>query len=304
MRRRKIIYIFLVFAFILAFIFGAIIFYFQNNSGLKIVFLDVGQGDAILLTEGQNQVLIDGGPNRQKILEELGKYIPFWDRQIEIVIATHPDADHIGGLVGVLGAYQVKTAIKTNAQNDTDVFGAFQKGLEVKKPARNVFGIADAGGAEIIEAKKGVSVKFPSGAELNIVYPFAGVNSEKTSNSDTNAESVVAKLNFGENSFLFTGDLPSEKELEFIKGSEKIKANILKVAHHGSKYATTSEFLDIVKPEDAIISVGKNNKYGHPTQEVLDRLKNIGAKIFRTDEMGDIVYECKVQSSKCKVIFD
>jgi competence protein ComEC len=291
MRRHKLIYIFLAFAFVLAFLFGAIIFHFKNDSGLKVIFLDVGQGDAILLTEGQNQVLIDGGPNRQKILEELGKYIPFWDRQIETVIATHPDADHIGGLVGVLGAYQVKTAIKTNAENDTDVFGAFQKGLETEK-------------AEIIEAKKGVSVKFPSGAELNIIYPFGSVNSEKASDSDTNAESVVAKLNFGENSFLFTGDLPSEKEPELIKNSPDLKSNVLKVAHHGSKYATTPEFLDAVKPEDAIISVGKNNKYGHPTQEVLIRLKNIGAKIFRTDEMGDIVYECKVQSSKCKVAFE
>jgi competence protein ComEC len=273
MRNRKIIYSFLFFVFILALVFGAIIFHFKNDSRLKVIFLDVGQGDAILLTEGQNQVLIDGGANRQKILEELGKYIPFWDRQVETVIATHPDADHIGGLVGVMGAYQVKTAIKTNAQNDTDVFGAFQKGLENEK-------------AEIIEAKKGVSVKFPSSAELNIIYPFESVNSEKMNDSDTNAESVVAELNFGENSFLFTGDLPSEKEQELIKNNPDLKSNVLKVAHHGSKYATTSEFLDVVKPEDAIISVGKNNKYGHPTQEVLDRLKNIGAKIFRTDETG------------------
>ncbi|PIR73863.1 MAG: hypothetical protein COU40_00190 [Candidatus Moranbacteria bacterium CG10_big_fil_rev_8_21_14_0_10_35_21] len=297
---RKIIYTGLVFLLVLALLVGGIIFFYQKNQALEVIILDVGQGDAILISEGSNQILIDGGTSGKKLLEKLGEYIPFWDRQIEGIITTHPDQDHIGGLIDAFQTYKIKTIFKTEARSSSLVFSALEKAIEKEKPARNAFGKAEAGGMEIVEAKKGVKIKFPSGAEIDIQYPFASLN--KLNEKDSNAGSVVAKLIFGENSFLFTGDLPSTQEAELIKNKVALKANILKVGHHGSKYSTSQEFLNEVKPEEAIISVGKNNRYGHPTPEVLERLKNIGAQIFRTDETGDIKYECSKPEARCVIV--
>jgi len=297
---RKIIYTGLVFLLVLALLVGGIIFFYQKNQALEVIILDVGQGDAILISEGSNQILIDGGTSGKKLLEKLGEYIPFWDRQIEGIITTHPDQDHIGGLIDAFQTYKIKTIFKTEARSSSLVFSALEKAIEKEKPARNAFGKAEAGGMEIVEAKKGVKIKFPSGAEIDIQYPFASLN--KLNEKNSNAGSVVAKLIFGENSFLFTGDLPSTQEAELIKNKVALKANILKVGHHGSKYSTSQEFLNEVKPEEAIISVGKNNRYGHPTPEVLERLKNIGAQIFRTDETGDIKYECSKPEARCVIV--
>ena len=288
MFHRKIVYSLILFLSVLAAVLGSIVYYSQNSKDLKVIFLDVGQGDAILIEQGNNQLLIDGGRNGKLLLEKLGKYIPFWDRQIETIVATHPDADHIGGLVDALKTYNVKEIIKTKAESDSQTYKALEEAINKAKAGK-------------IEAIKGLSLRFNESAVAEIVYPDYVITAQ--SSADSNEGSVVVELDFSGEKFLFTGDLPLEQEDELNTG----KINILKVSHHGSKYATLDKFLDISKPEEAVISVGKNNTYGHPAPEVIERLIRHGIKVWRTDEMGDIIYECNpamaVQSEKCKVEF-
>jgi competence protein ComEC len=281
MRNRKIIYIVLFCLFALALILAGIIFV-QKSQELKIVFLDVGQGDAILIEQGSKQILIDGGPSGQTLLNKLGKHVPFWDRNIEMVIVTHPDADHITGLVDVMQNYKVGIIVETLAVSDSQIF----KKLEETIREKNI---------EKIEAQRGEKIILNEMASMDILSP----GSEAPINSnDTNASSIVAKLSFADNSFLFTGDLSSEREADLAN----IKADVLKVAHHGSKYSTGEEFLKAVSPEDAVISVGKNNRYGHPAPEALERLKSKNIRILRTDEMGDIEYNCANLAAKCVLV--
>lgn len=268
---------------ILGIILSAIIF-FSKNSPLQIIFLDVGQGDAILISQGSQQLLIDGGKDGKLLLEKLGKYIPFWDRDIEAVIETHPDQDHIGGLVGVLGAYNIGSVLETKMQSDSQTFKKLEDEIVVNK-------------IEKVEAKKDVKIKFTNGATVEVLYPFETV--ADINGKDTNMYSVVVRLIIGGNKFLLTGDLPTTEENKLLENNVDIKADFLKVAHHGSKYATSNSFLEAVKPNDAIISVGKNNSYGHPNQEVLQRLISHRINILRTDESGDIVYECANSNDGC-----
>jgi competence protein ComEC len=286
MQRRKLVYGILATLLALSLLIGIIVYFSNRNNIAKIIFLDVGQGDAILISKGSQQVLIDGGKDGKIILEKLGRHIPFWDRNIEVIIATHPDQDHIGGLVDVLGAYNVKTLLKTNAGSDSQTYQAFKSAFENE-------------GLDLIEAKSGLNISFPSGESLEIIYPTSSLAESDTGGNDS---SVVAKFITGKDTFLFTGDIPQSVEEQILSGG--IDADFLKVAHHGSKYSTGDKFLEAVSPAEAVISVGKKNSYGHPSPETLVRLQKGGAKIYRTDEMGDIVYECKVQEEKCSVEFD
>ncbi len=240
---------------------------------LRIIFLDVGQGDAILITEGDTQVLIDGGAESRQLLGQLGRFIPFWDHQIETVIATHPDADHIGGLASVIRRYRVRYFFSNGAESESSALADLRRSLEQS--------------SETEQAVLGTGSRFifPGGAELSVLFP---VNGSAAALDETNEASIVARLKYGQTSFLFTGDLPHEETvLPDIEPTQ-----VLKVAHHGSKYSTSDAWLDRVKPESAVISVGKN-RYGHPSDEVLHRLRTAGAEVFRTDEIGNIVYSCR-----------
>jgi len=285
---RKLARIGLVFFWTIGLILGGIIFYsWQNRNDLEIIFLDVGQGDAILITQGNRQTLIDGGRNGKLLLNKLGKYIPFWDREIEAVIVTHPDQDHIAGLIDVFKNYQVGAVIRTGARSEAETFRVFEEKINQEK-------------AENVGALKNVFLQFPQGPEIKILYPFSLADDSDKNNS--NAGSVAVKLAWGKNSFIFTGDLPGENEIKLVNENFDLKTDVLKIAHHGSKYSTTEEFLNAVQPEDAIISVGKNNTYGHPGKEVIDRLLARGTRILRTDEMGDLRYECKTADEKCALM--
>lgn len=281
--KRKFIYGCLVALVLLVLIFAVIIFVNQDSE-LKVVFLNIGQGDSILISQGSQQLLIDGGKDGKLLLEKLGKFVPFWDRRIETIVVTHPDQDHIGGLVGVLQAYAVGAVLETKMQSESQTFKRLEEEIVAK-------------GSQKIEAKKGVKIEFGNGATAEILYPFESV--VDINGKDTNQNSVVVKLTVGENKFLFTGDLPSEQENELLAKQIDVQSQILKVAHHGSKYATSNEFLEKVDPVDAIISVGKNNSYGHPNQEVLQRLLSRRVNILRTDEGYDIEYDCE---GKCKML--
>lgn len=281
MSKQKIIYSSILFLFTLNIILLGIIFCSRNQK-LKVIFLDVGQGDAILIEQGSNQILIDGGPDGQILLEKLGKYIPFWDRNIEVIIATHPDQDHIDGLTGVMKNYKIGKVIDNGMESESQVYENYLNIINEKNISR-------------LEGKKGMNIKLTE-ANLEIFYP---ADTPEKNSKDTNAGSITGKLTYGQNSFLLTGDFPTIKDAEIFSFGANLSAKVLKIAHHGSKYATSEEFLEKVNPEEAIISVGKNNRYGHPAPEILERLKEKGVKILRTDEVGDIEYDCENINSVC-----
>ncbi|KKP80247.1 MAG: hypothetical protein A2271_02975 [Candidatus Moranbacteria bacterium RIFOXYA12_FULL_35_19] len=276
---KKYSYFILLFLLAISLILASIICNSQSRK-LRVVFFDVGQGDAIMLSQGQNQILIDGGPSGKIELEKLGRHIPFWDRKIEIVIATHPDQDHIGGLIDVMKNYRIGKIIDNSAESDSQVYKNY---LEIIKN-KNI---------ERLKGKAGINIKIKD-ADLEILYPNAVLENPPAGGSkNTNTDSLVAKLVYGESSFLFMGDLPIEKDSDLINKNPNLKTQVLKVSHHGSKNATSEEFLDKIIPADAIISVGKNNRYGHPAGELLERLKARKINILRTDEKGDIEYICE-----------
>ncbi|HAT73832.1 MAG: Beta-lactamase domain protein [Candidatus Moranbacteria bacterium GW2011_GWF2_36_839] len=278
MFHKKHIYFSLIFLLIISLILAGVIWHSQNQK-LKIIFFNVGQGDAIMISQGQNQILIDGGPSGQKEMEKLGKYIPFWDRKIEIVIATHPDQDHIGGLIDVMKNYKIGKVIDNSAESDSQVYKNYLEIIENKNIER-------------LKGKEGMNIKIKD-ANLEIIYPGLILDPPAGGPKDTNSDSIVAKLIYGQNSFLFTGDFPLEKESALLIDKFDLISKVLKVSHHGSKNATSQEFLSKVSPFDAIISVGKNNSYGHPAGELLERLRAKKINILRTDEKGDIEYICK-----------
>ena len=258
---------------------------FVETRPLQVVFLDVGQGDSILIQKGTQQILIDGGPNGKTELAELGKYLPYFDREIELVIATHPDRDHIAGLVDVAKNYKIDKVIATGAEKDTAVFKEWKDIREYNR-------------IETLEALRGDEVDF-GGTKMRIIFPEGPVDPAA---GDANNQSVVARIDYGDNSFLFTGDIESPAEKEILAGGENVDVDFLKIAHHGSKYSSSAEFLDATSPGTAIISVGANNSYGHPAGETLEKLNSKNINILRTDEMGDINFECKVKSEKCRVV--
>jgi competence protein ComEC len=252
---------------------------------LQVVFLDVGQGDSILIQKGTKQILIDGGPSGKTEMAELGKYLPYFDREIDVIVATHPDRDHIGGLVDIARNYSIGMVLATGAEKDTSTFQAWQDVLNFKEIQK-------------LEAIAGDEIEL-DGARFKIIFPGSPVD---PSAGDANNDSVVARLDYGQNSFLFTGDIENQAEREILANEEKVDVDVLKIAHHGSKNSSSDEFLDATSPDEAVISVGANNTYGHPADETLQRLEERDINVYRTDREGDIVYECKNESSRCKVI--
>ncbi len=241
-----------------------------NDNQLKVFFFDIGQGDAILFKKGTSEVLIDGGPSK-KILEKLGDTLPFFDKKIEVIVLTHPDADHLRGLIYVLRNFKVENVITSGAKKDTQLFGLWRE--ELKKE-----------NAKIYEARAGDRIEY-NGLVVNILSPdnFLIQNTKRINNS-----SIVAKIFYGKNSFLMTGDIEKGVEKSLVENGFNLEADILKVAHHGSKTSSAQSFIDAVQPKYAIISVGKDNKVGHPSSQVLEKL--MAFKILRTDKDGDIVF--------------
>jgi len=244
---------------------------------LKVYFLDVGQGDAIFVeTPTRKQLLIDGGRNK-KVVSELGKIMPFGDRSIDVVIATHPDADHIGGLPEVVSRYDVGLLLESGVESDNKIDDELDKRVEER-------------GVEKLLAKRGMTINFGDGVRLRILFPDRDVSSW-----ETNEASIVARLDYGESSFLFTGDSPTKIENTMIYHSEESKelldVDVLKVGHHGSRTSTSLSYAQAVSPEYAVISAGKGNRYGHPHKEVLNILEKVDAKTISTAESGTIKFE-------------
>jgi len=245
---------------------------------LHVSFLDVGQGDAILVQTptGQN-ILIDGGPGTRDVTLELGRKLPYWQRTLDAVILTQPQSDHLTGLLGVLERYNVKEVIDTEGRSSSAVFRQWQ-------------GIIAVRGIPHQTASAGQRIDFGRGVVLDILHPPPGPPDGVR--GDVNNNSLVARLGWGKVSFLFTGDIGSEAEAELTRLGTNLETTVLKVSHHGSRTSTTSRFLALVAPKAAVISAGRDNQFGHPNPEVVDRLvQHLGPEnVYLTADRGTIEF--------------
>ncbi len=278
--RRRTFNIFLFFSLVLLCLAGSfVLLNYIDSHGLGFkrhtldaYFLDVGQGDATMFyTENREVVLVDGGPDLS-VLYQLGKSLPFYEKTIDLLVLTHPDSDHLNGLISVLDRYQVKKILYTGVTDNLDAYDIFKKAIQLE-------------GAEIIIAEAGEKFNFGQ-LKVMVLYPENSIQNNYY--KDTNESSLVLRLSYGQIDFLLTGDLPKEKELELILTSELLASEVMKAGHHGSKTSSAPEFLQIVHPLYGIFSVGDNNSYGHPHFRVLQNFISLGAQILRTDELGTI----------------
>ena len=246
------------------------------DNKLHISFLDVGQGDAILIQRGTQQVLIDGGPSPQAVTLELGNRLPFWDRTIELVIMTHLHADHLTGLVEVLDKYRVEQVLYPAVDYDAPIYHQWLRLLEEK----DINGVSAQAGQRIDLGGVIIEVLNPQ------KVPLQGTESDIDNNG------IVLRLVIDEVSFLLMSDMMWQGELELISQRAIPESTVLKVGHHGSETSTTAGFLAVTSPRLAVISVGANNDFGHPDPDILARLgEELGSEnIYRTDLMGTIEF--------------
>lgn len=240
---------------------------------LTVAFLNIGQGDSIYIeAPNGNQLLVDGG-NGKQILSELGAVMPFADRSIDVVVGTHPDADHVGGLIPVLSRYTVSAILEPGSSADTATYRALEKEISDKQIPR-------------IIVHRGMIVDLGGGVTFTILSP-----DQDTTHMETNESSIVGQLRYGSTTVLLTGDAPQsvERHLVSIDGAH-LESTILKAGHHGSRTSSGDIFVQTVHPQIAVISAGKNNRYGHPHAEVLATFKKYDIPVVRTDEEGRIVF--------------
>jgi competence protein ComEC len=239
---------------------------------LHYIQCNVGQGDAILITRGFTQVLIDSGKDNQ-VLNCLDKYIPFWDRDITVMVGTHSDTDHIGGFKAVIDKYQSQIFINNDAGGDNN----WQK-ISQQLKAKNI----------PIKSVYNLDKLKVNGLDLDFLWPKSRTLLVSKTNAD-NQSSIVLQLHYQDFQALLTADVPQliEEELLSLYG-QNLKSTVLKVGHHGSKESTSADFLTEVKPKIATIGVGKNS-YGHPSSQVLEILKQNHIPVYRSDQNGDIV---------------
>jgi competence protein ComEC len=281
-------------------VFGGVVWWQWPDHYTRVIFCDVGQGDAILITHGFFQLLVDAGPN-SSVLECLDKNMPFWDRKIEWIALTHGHADHSAGLAFVLERYQYDLFLTNGSSYQTEALDEVY-GLAMKQVAEGSrWVIAQAGQTGRVHDAFTVIVLAP---EEKLMLPdlpsevTEAILSDVTRGKwaapqaqrmDENDLSIVLLVEIGEVRVLLTGDLESPGEQALMKKSLTQRVNILKVGHHGSKTSSTPKFVGEIEPELAVASVGKNNRYKHPAPEVIATLESVGARVWRTDEQGTLV---------------
>jgi len=277
MEKKKIkILIKLVGVFIILNIVLIVFFTLIQEKKLKVVFLDVGQGDAFLVqTPSGKNILIDGGPDRS-IVYKLSKYISSNKKKIDLMILSHPDIDHLTGLIEVLERCQVKTIIYNGVKDNHPYFYEWLRQVKDKNVP-----VLVVNGKQTIEIEDDVYLDF--------FWPDQECQGQDF--DDDNFYSLVFNLRFKNIKVLFTGDITNKVEEELIASQASLDSDILKVSHHGSKSATSLGFLDIVTPDYAIISVGQDNPFGLPSYRTIFNLKTKGIKVLRTDRIGDIILE-------------
>lgn len=252
--------------------------------GLKVYLFDVGQGDAAMIeTQQGKRILVDGGP-QGNLAPKLGEYLPLETRAIDIVILTHPHMDHMAGFLEVLERYEVGEAWYTGVPHTTYAFEEWLRLIKEKKVRMRQ-----------IDHRETITL---DELTFKVLYPdhdlsaLEGVPHEKGGEPDNlNNTSIVFRLEYGQTSFLFTGDAEEPVEKQLLKDGALARADVLKVSHHGSSSGSHWEFLEAVAPKFALIGVGKGNSFGHPHRRLLRRLERAGAAIYRTDIHGDILVE-------------
>jgi competence protein ComEC len=245
----------------------------SNCDCLVVQFFDVGQGDAVLIqTPDGVEMLVDGGRDAT-VLRELSKGRSFFDRTIDVMVATHPDADHINGLVDVLARYQVATVIETSNAKDTSGTAAFDRAVQDEN-ARVI--VPEAGQVMWLGERTKVEILSPTGDETNW---------------ESNTASIVLRVVYGDTAFMLTGDAPSGIE-NYLVGQygEQLQSDVLKLGHHGSKTSTSELFLDTVKPTYAVVSASIDNRYGHPHQDVMQRVLARNIQTSQTGTDGTITF--------------
>jgi competence protein ComEC len=241
------------------------------SSNLSVTVLDVGEGDAILIeAPSGNRALIDGGPSGNVLASALGRNVPFYDRRIDLVAATHPQSDHVGGLPSLLDSYDVAAILDTSAEPTSEAGTTWR-------------GAAASSNALLLIARRGQSFDLGDGVTLSVI---AAEIPSAEAGANLNDSSVVLRLQYGSFAMLLTGDLGEAGEHAVVETGTSLRSTVLKIGHHGSRTSTSERFLDLVDPSVALISVGADNRFGHPAPDVLDRLA--GQSVYRTDESGDI----------------
>ena len=242
---------------------------------LHVYFLGVGQGDSTLIvTPSGSQIIIDGGPN-QNLLEYLGKHLPFFDRTIELLVITHPDADHITAIPEVLERYDVSHIMLNGAIHSSGKYAQLlnsiaQNHIDVLLPTPSKDIVID-------------------GVLFDCIWPEREIIG--TMQSSQNAQSIVLRMFYKEHSVLFSGDLTRESENRILSKGTPVSADIMSVPHHGSHTSSSTGFLLSISPQLGIVSSGKNNRYGHPHNDVLDRYAFLGIPIKNTANVGSISLE-------------
>ncbi|HLM58195.1 MAG TPA: ComEC/Rec2 family competence protein [Pyrinomonadaceae bacterium] len=261
-----------------------------SGDELKVVVLDVGQGDSILIVApGGKTVLVDAGEpgDGKRILDALKRH---GVAQIDLLIATHAHADHIGAADEVIKATPVGRVLYSGVPNTTKNYEDFLKAIDEKK-------------IELVRAEPGQNIEVGGGARLLVlapIQPFFTKDELRSGGNEPNANSVVTRLDYGRFSMLLTGDAEAQTEDRMIRSGASVRATVLKVGHHGSKYATSEDLLKRGEFKTAVISAGPDNRYGHPSPEVMQRLKAAGVRIYRTDFQGEIVITTRGKEDDAK----
>lgn len=257
----------------------------QNaHRGLTFAMLDIGQGDALFIESPTGaQILFDAGPVRSA-LDPLRQIMSPFDRNIDAIVLTNPDADHIGGFSEILDNYEVGVALEPGTTNGSKTYQNLKNKIEAQKIPN-------------LLAKRGMKIDLGAGAVIEILFPDRDV-----SLWERNDGSIVARLVYGDTAILLTGDATEKTEKIILaeNAKENLRSDILKVGHHGSRTSTSRSFVQAVAPRYALISDGKDNKYGHPHKETLSTLAEAGVEIFRTDLLGTIIFKC-AKMGECEI---
>ena len=249
-----------------------------ESGKLSVSILDVGQGDSILITSPSGQhILIDGGPSPERVCLELGKALPYWESTLDLVVLTHPHVDHITGLVEVLKRYEVKRVLYPDLDYESVVYDEWLDVIDEKN-------------IPCTRAQVGQMIEIGNGATLEVLNP--PIDFLEGTESDVDNNEVIIRLEMGEVGFLLTADHFEDGERYLIDRGMELESTVLKVGHHGSSTSTCPEFLAAVSPEVAVISVGADNPFGHPSEEVMTRLtERVGEdRVYLTSEQGTITF--------------
>ncbi len=243
-----------------------------HDNNLRIWFFDVGQGDGMLIRTPYHQdIIIDGGPSNT-LVGKVGRTLPFWDRDIELLFVTHPHTDHYKGLFNIIKKYKVERIMMSDVDSPNATYTRFIE--EITK--RNI---------PITFIHEPLRIRMGKNLTFDIMYPDHALGAYKNMNDS----SVVGLLTFQNTTVMLPGDLEAKGEKYLVAQKRNLKADVLKVGHHGSKTSTSEAWLNAVDPEYAVVSVGVRNGYGHPAPSVIERLKTHNVTTYRTDQHGDII---------------